>query len=217
MVIPWQTAMISKGIRLDHQIIYRITEPGARVLDLGCGNGDLLYLLAREKGAKVQGIEVNDSAIYECVKKGLSVFHGDIESGLTEYPNQSFDYVILNQSLQEVKKVDDLMEEALRVGSKVIVGFPNFAFWGARLMLFFGGKAPITRSLPYCWNDTPNVRFLSISDFKNFCRGKNFKVMETHYLGKKRSIVLWPNLFAMNGIFVVTKYQRNQEEREFTR
>ena len=205
MVITWQTAMISNGIRLDHQIIYRIVESGARVLDLGCGNGDLLYFLAREKGAKVQGIEVNDSAIYECVKKGLSVFHGDIESGLTEYPKQSFDYVILNQSLQEVEKVDDLIEEALRVGSKVIVGFPNFAFWGARLMLFFRGKAPITRSLPYNWNNTPNVRFLSISDFKDFCREKNLKVKEAHYLGKKRSVTLWPNLFALNAIFVVKK------------
>jgi methionine biosynthesis protein MetW len=205
MVITWQTAMISNGIRLDHQIIYRIVESGARVLDLGCGNGDLLYFLAREKGAKVQGIEVNDSAIYECVKKGLSVFHGDIESGLTEYPKQSFDYVILNQSLQEVEKVDDLIEEALRVGSKVIVGFPNFAFWGARLMLFFRGKAPITPSLPYYWNNTPNVRFLSISDFKDFCREKDLKVKEARYLGKKRSVTLWPNLFALNAIFVVTK------------
>jgi methionine biosynthesis protein MetW len=197
--------MKSNEIRVDHQIIYRIVEPGARVLDLGCGNGDLLYLLAREKGAKVQGIEVNDSAIYECVKKGLSVFHGDIESGLTEYPKQSFDCVVLNQSLQEVEKVDDLIDEALRVGSKVIVGFPNFAFWGARLMLFFRGKAPVTRSLPYNWNNTPNVRFLSISDFKEFCREKNLKVKEAHYLGKKRSIILWPNLFALNAIFVVTK------------
>jgi len=205
MGITWQTPMKSNGIRLDHQIIYRIVESGARVLDLGCGNGDLLYLLAREKAAKVQGIEVNDSAIYECVKKGLSVFHGDIESGLMEYPHQSFDYVILNQSLQEVKKVDDLIEEALRVGSKVIVGFPNFAFWGARLMLFFRGKAPITRSLPYNWNNTPNVRFLSINDFKDFCRGRNLKVKEAHYLGKERTVNLWPNLFALNGIFVVTK------------
>jgi methionine biosynthesis protein MetW len=200
-----QTAMPSDGTRLDHQIICRIVEQGARVLDLGCGNGDLLYLLAREKGAKVQGIEVNDSAIYECVKKGLSVFHGDIESGLAEYPERTFDYVILNQSLQEVKKIEWLMHEALRIGGKIIVGFPNFAFIQARLMLFFRGKAPITASLPYRWYDTPNVRFLSMSDFTDFCREKNFKILEAHYLGKKRSLTLLPNLFALNGIFVVTK------------
>jgi len=195
----------NNGIRLDHQIISRIIEPESRVLDLGCGSGDLLYLLAREKGVKVQGIEVNDSAIYECVKKGLSVFHGDIESGLAEYPDHSFDYVILNQSMQEVKKIDWLVQEALRIGGKIIVGFPNFASLQARVMLFFRGKAPITSSLPYRWHDTPNVRFLSISDFRDFCREKNLKVLEAHYLGKRDRIYFWPNLFAVNAIFAVTK------------
>jgi len=203
--MTWQMVMKSNGIRLDHQIIYRIVEPGARVLDLGCGNGELLYLLAREKGAKVQGIELNDLAIYECVKRGLSVFHGDIESGLAEYPDRSFDYVILNQSLQEVKKIDWLIHEALRIGDKIIVGFPNFAFIQARVMLFFRGKAPITPSLPYRWYDTPNLRFLSISDFQDLCREKNFKVLERHYLGKERTINLWPNLLALSAIFVLTK------------
>ena len=197
--------MASNGIRLDHRIICRIVEPESRVLDLGCGNGDLLYLLAREKGAKVQGIEVNDSAIYECVKRGLSVFHGDIESGLAEYPDRSFDYVILNQSMQEVKKIDWLIGEALRIGDQIIVGFPNFAFLQARFMLFFRGKAPITPSLPYCWHDTPNIRFLSIGDFRDFCREKKLRVREAHCLGKKGIIPFWPNLFALNAIFVVTK------------
>jgi methionine biosynthesis protein MetW len=197
--------MTSNGIRLDHQIICQIVEPEARVLDLGCGNGDLLYLLAREKGARVQGIELNDSAIYECVKKGLSVFHGDIESGLAEYPDRSFDYVILNQSLQEVKKIDWLTGEALRIGGKIIVGFPNFAYLQARWMLFFRGKAPITPSLPYRWHDTPNVRFLSINDFRDFCREKDLRVQDAYYLGENGRVHLWPNLFALNAIFVVTR------------
>ena len=205
MDTTWPIAMTSNGIRLDHQIICQIVEPEARVLDLGCGNGDLLYLLAREKGARVQGIELNDSAIYECVKKGLSVFHGDIESGLAEYPDHSFDYVILNQSLQEVKKIDGLIHEGLRIGGKIIVGFPNFAYLQARWMLFFRGKAPITPSLPYRWYDTPNLRFLSVNDFREFCREKNLKVKEAHYLGKKGRILYWANLFALNAIFVVGK------------
>ena len=196
--------MTSNGIRLDHQIICQIVEPEARVLDLGCGNGDLLYLLAREKGARVQGIELNDSAIYECVKKGLSVFHGDIESGLAEYPDRSFDYVILNQSLQEVKKIGSLTAEALRIGGRIIVGFPNFAYLQARLMLFFRGKAPVIPSLPYRWHDTPNLRFLSISDFRDFCREKDLRVQDAYYLGENRRVHLWPNLFALNAIFVVT-------------
>jgi methionine biosynthesis protein MetW len=144
-------------------------------------------------------------AIYECVKKGLSVFHSDIESGLAEYPDHSFDYVILNQSMQEVKKIDRLIPDALRIGGKIIVGFPNFAFLAARVMLFFRGKAPITSSLPYRWYDTPNVRFLSVSDFQDFCREKNLKIMEAHYLGRDRTIRLWPNLLALNAIFVLTK------------
>jgi len=205
MGTTWPTAMTSNGIRLDHEIICQIVEPGARVLDLGCGNGDLLYLLAREKGARVQGIELNDSAIYECVKKGLSVFHGDIESGLAEYPDRSFDYVILNQSLQEVKKIDWLTGEALRIGGKIIVGFPNFAYLQARLMLFFRGKAPITPSLPYRWHDTPNVRFLSISDFRDFCREKDLRVQDAYYLGETGRVHFWPTLLAPNAIFGVTR------------
>lgn len=192
-------------IPLDYQVIYQIIESGSRVLDLGCGRGELLYLLAKEKNAKVQGIELDDAAIYKCVERGLSVFHGDIDSGLTEYPDQSFDYVILNQSMQQVKRADFAIEESLRVGKKVIVGFPNFVYLTGRLMFFFRGKAPITKSLPYHWYDTPNLRFLSISDFRDFCRKKNIKVLATYFLGNRALVKLWPNLFALNAIFVITK------------
>jgi len=197
--------MKSDFLRLDYKIIYEIIEPAARVLDLGCGSGDLLYLLARDKNAKVQGIELNDEAIYQCVKKGLSVFNSDIESGLVEYPEQSFDYVILNQSMQEVTKVDFIIQEALRVAGKVIVGFPNFAHIAARLRLFSQGRAPMTTALPHCWYDTPNVRCLSVSDFKDFCKEKNIRVLKAYYLGEKKLVRFWPNLFALNAIFVLTR------------
>ena len=192
-------------ISLDHRIIYQIVAPGAKVLDLGCGKGDLLFFLAKEKKAKVQGIELDDQAIYACVEKGLSVFHGDIDSGLQEYPDKTFDYVILNQSMQQVKKVDFVISEALRVGKKVIIGFPNFAHIKARSMLFFRGKAPITSSLPYHWYDSPNIHFLSIVDFKDYCLSKNISIIRVYYLGGKNIVWFWPNLFALNTIFVITK------------
>jgi len=197
--------MLSDTSRSDHRIIYQLVEAGARVLDLGCGNGDLMYLLARKKNARVQGIELDDAAIYECVKKGLSVIHSDIESGLVEYPDRSFDYVILNQSMQEVKRVDMVFEQALRIGTRIIVGFPNFAYIGARLMLFFRGKSPITSSLPYHWNDTPNVRFLSIRDFRDYCNEKRLRILAARYLNAEKEIRFWPNLMALNAIFVLTK------------
>jgi methionine biosynthesis protein MetW len=197
--------MSSEDIRLDHRIIYSIIEHNSRVLDLGCGEGDLLYPLVRDKQVRAQGIELNANAIQECVKKGLSVFHDDIEHSLREYPDHSFDYVILNQSMQEVKKVDCVIQEALRIGSKVIVGFPNFAYIKSRIMLFFQGRSPITESLPYLWFDTPNVRFLSITDFRDFCTEKNILIEEAHYLGEKEIVRFWPNLLALNAIFVLMK------------
>jgi len=191
--------------RLDHQVICEIVEPGSKVLDLGCGNGDLLQLLAERRSAKAQGVEVNNDAIHACVEKGLSVFHSDIDSGLPYYPDQSFDYVILNQSLQEAKKVEAVISEALRVGKKVIIGFPNFAHLEARILMFFGGRAPIVSSLPYEWYSTPNLRFLSIKDFKSFCAAKGYKILALHFLDSQGQVRVLPNLFAQNAIFVITK------------
>ena len=166
--------MATKNIHLDHRIIFSIIEPGSRVLDLGCGEGELLYPLVRDKHVRAQGIELNDKAIQECVKKGLSVFQDDIENSLREFPDNSFDYVILNQSMQEVRKADCVIHEALRIGNRVIIGFPNFAYFKSRSMLFFQGRSPVTKSLPYLWYDTPNVRFLSITDFTDFCAGNGY-------------------------------------------
>ena len=200
--------IINNGIRPDHQVIFDMIEPGSRVLDLGCGTGDLLQLVARDKDARVQGIELDEHAIYECVRKGLSVCQSDIESGLAEYPDGSFDYVILNQSLQEIRKVFFLLREALRVGNRVIVGFPNFAYINARVCLGLGGKAPMTPSLPYRWYDTPNVRFLSISDFRSFCAEKGFAVRKACFLNGERRITFWPNLRALGAIFLLEEKGR---------
>jgi methionine biosynthesis protein MetW len=195
----------NKNLRLDHRIIFGIIEAGSNVLDLGCGSGELLNFLIEEKKVKAQGIELREEAIYECVEKGLSVFHGDIESGLGEYPDDSFDYVILNQSMQETKKIEFVLKESLRVGRKVIVGFPNFAYIRSRFSLFFRGSAPVTPSLPYKWYESPNVHFLSIKDFKDYCNEKGINIIKTYYLGRKNIIKVFPNLFALNAIFVIGK------------
>jgi len=189
--------------RLDHDIVFGLIEPGSRVLDLGCGDGALLFRLAREKGALVRGIECDEQAVQTCVRKGLSVLHGNIEGGLDEYPDCSFDYVIMNQTMQEVRKVDCVIQQARRIGRKVVVGFPNFAHFKSRLILFLKGKAPVTDSLPYLWYDTPNVRFLSVEDFREFCLGKGIPVLEAHYLGQAGEIRRLPNLRALNAVFVL--------------
>ncbi len=195
-------------VRLDHGIICRIIEPGSTVLDLGCGNGDLLVLLREEKKVRGQGIEVDEAAIFQCVEKELSVFHLDFGSGLSSFPDLSFDYVILNQSLQETLHVEFVLNEALRVGKRVVVGFPNFAHIKARMQLFFRGATPVTNSLPHLWYNTPNLHFLTISDFERFTVERKIKVLERHYFTKESLVRFRPNLFAMNAIFVVTRNSR---------
>lgn len=192
-------------MRPDYNIIFNLIEEKSRVLDLGCGEGDLLYLLAQKKDVIGQGIEVNEKAIYKAVEKSLSVFHGDIDSGLFEYPNQSFDYVILNKSLQEIIKADLVIKEALRIGKKVIISFPNFAHIQSRFQMLFRGITPITPSLPYKWHDTPNLHFLSISDFWEYCKEKNIHILKAFYLDGHKNVRFLPNLFAKEAIFLITK------------
>lgn len=189
----------------DYRVILEIVEPSSTVLDLGCGNGDLLSLLVREKGIRAQGIEIDDKAIFDCVAKGLSVFQDDIDTGLPEYGDKSFDFVILNQSIQQVKKPDDVLKEALRVGKKVIVGIPNFAHIKARSQIFFRGRVPVTPSLPYEWHDTPNLHFLSLFDFVDYCRKRNMRIERSVFLGAHGRVRFLPNLFARTGIFVISE------------
>ncbi len=195
--------MSSKEIRLEYRTIVEWIGEGSSVLDLGCGDGELLSLLIRTKDVRAQGIEIDEQAVYQCVAKGVSVFHEDIDNGLPEYGDKSFDYVVLHQSFQQVKKPDIVLKEALRVGRKVIVGFPNFVHYSARFQIFFKGKTPVTPSLPYSWHDTPNFHFLSISDFLVYCRTREIEIKKSFFVGKNRVVKMFPNLLALTGIFLI--------------
>ncbi|MFA6636869.1 MAG: methionine biosynthesis protein MetW [Candidatus Omnitrophota bacterium] len=199
------TARKREDLRFDHRIIGDMIAPGSVVLDVGCGNGDLLEYLTEEKNVKGSGVEISEEAIYLCVEKGLSVSHGDIDSGLREYPDKFFDYVIFNQTMQQVQKPVDAISEALRIGRKVIVGFPNFCNMPARFQLFFTGHVPVTPSLPYTWYDTPNLHFLSIKDFEKFCGSMKIRIEKKVFVSGDFLIRILPNLFAQNGIFQITE------------
>ena len=203
--------MKSDSRRVDHEIILDLVRPRATVLDLGCGDGELLASLVRERQARGQGIEIDNQAVYRCVARGISVIHGDIDSALADYPDNTFDYVILNQSLQQVRQPDPVLQESLRVGREVIVGFPNFAQLSARFQIAIKGQAPVTPSLPFEWYNTPNLHFLSISDFDEYCRNRNIKIKKSVYVGKNGRVRICPNIFAASGIYLIT--QNNHGER----
>lgn len=198
-------ATIPENIQPDHRVILEWIEPGASVLDLGCGNGDLLYHLIKQKGIKGQGVEIDEQAIYKCVARGLNVFHDDIEGGLTDYQNDAFDYTVLDQTFQQIQHVDRALESALRVGKKCIVGFPNFAHYISRFQTFFLGKTPVTKALPYMWYETPNLHSVSILDFQEYCRIKGIVIERKAYLAAEKNVRIMPNFFAQIGLFLISK------------
>ncbi len=200
-------ATISNGSKLEKGIVAGLVKPGSAVLDLGCGDGDLLHTLVTTKGIRGQGIEIDDRAVFRCVEKGLTVLHQDIDEALPEYGDDAFDYVILNFTLQQVRKPDCVLQESLRVGREVILGLPNFAFWRARVQIFFRGRTPVTRSLPYTWHDTPNLHFLSIRDFREYCDEMRITVRDFIALGEHRRERLLPNLTAESAIFRLARLE----------
>jgi len=194
---------VAQRSKLQDGIIAGWTPEGSSVLDLGCGDGDLLSLLVSAKKVRAQGIEIDPAALRNCVAKGLNVFQEDIDGGLTVFPDGSFDLVILNESMQVVKKPDFVLREALRVGKRAIVAFPNFAHYSSRLQILFG-KVPVTPSLPYEWYDTPNLHFLSTRDFVEYCGKRGFRVERSAFIAKERRVRFLPNLFAQVGIFEIS-------------
>ena len=197
---------MSDTIRIDHKYIIDMIAPNSHVLDLGCGDGTLLDLLIKHKDCRATGIEINEQEIYKCVERGVTVSHGDIDSGLEDYSDKRFDYVILNESLQEILSPEKVIAEALRVGKRVIVGIPNFCNLSARLQILLFGQVPVTVGLPYKWYNTPNIRFLSIKDFRYFCAERGITIERERALGIHKEVFIKRNLFAYSAIFLIKKY-----------
>jgi len=157
------------GSRVDLLLVAQMVAPGSKVLDVGCGDGELLQLLAERGGVDGRGIELSREGVNECVAKGLAVIQGDADTDLVDYPNDAFDYVILSQTLQATRRPREVLEHMLRIGRHAIVSFPNFGFWRVRLELLFAGRMPQTEILPYTWYDTPNIHHCTIKDFRQLC------------------------------------------------
>jgi methionine biosynthesis protein MetW len=201
-------------VRWDHLFIVDVVPQGARVLDLGCGRGTLLKMLKERKGVRGTGIEIVEEKVYEAVTKGVTVYHGDFNEGLSYYPDNSFDYVVLSQTLQEAHETVTVLREALRVGRYVVASFPNFGHWKSRLQLLVTGRAPVTGSLPYQWYDTPNIHSLTIKDFAEFTRDQGIAIVRSFYVGGRGRLRFWPNLRAAYGVFVLEKVAASVENGE---
>lgn len=194
--------------RLDYELIDSLIEPKSRVLDIGCGDGELLSRLIKDKQVKGEGIELDQDLVVHCINRGVSVIHRDIERGLDQYPTDTFDYAILSQTLQTVKDPEKVFKELLRVANKVIISFPNFGHYKCRLQLLFKGRAPRTKQLPFRWYDSPNIHCLTLKDFDRFCEQLGATIEKKIPLGKSSltPISFAPNIFATQAVYVTSKY-----------
>ena len=195
---------IYRGKRIDYDTIVDLVEPGSRVLDIGCGKGELLCRLKRLKNVQGLGLELREKNVIQAIKCGIPIIHSDIGHGLAGLPDQSFDYVLLSMTLQVLKKPAPALREMVRVGKKCIVSFPNFALWRVRVKALLTGHAPITRNLPYAWYQSPNRHALSMKDFRLFCQQLNLKIEREIPLTSKGVTHFWPNLFAEEALYVIS-------------
>lgn len=199
--------------RIDYKIISNFIENKSSVLDLGCGDGSLLAYLIKNNDIKGEGIEISEEGMRSSIERGLAVHHGNIDEGLKEYGDNSFDYVILSQTLQMTNQPVLVINEMLRVGKYAIISFPNFGHYAMRFQLALYGRMPVTKAFPFQWYDTPNIRHTTINDFKSFCLDNDFYIEQKIYLRDFQNQLTFPifhNIRARLAIFVLRR--KNNED-----
>ena len=204
----WDPEAYSRNGAFVHQLAGGVLEwldarPGERVLDLGCGDGELLKWLAENKGVDARGVEIDGARVQRAIARGVSVFQSDIDSGLADYPDGAFDYVILSQTLQETRHPREVLRIMLRVGRRGIVAFPNFGHWRVRASMLLSGRAPRTKLFPFEWYDSPNIHFLTVHDFEALAALEHMVIERRYFLAGRRRVKVLPNLLAEVAIYLV--------------
>ena len=191
------------------EVIKNWIDSGSKVLDLGCGNGEILNILSKELEATVLGVEINQNDINQCIQSGLNVIQQNIDEGLDNFGDESFDMVIMSQTIQVLKQPKQALEEVTRIGSRSIVTIPNFGYWSTRLSLLFSGKMPVTGSLPNNWYNTPNIHLCTIKDFEILCEQSEINILEKRFFnsngGESVLAKVLPNIFAATAMYKISK------------
>ncbi len=189
--------------RSDYAIIGELIQPGTKVLDLGCGDGELLAWLQETKRVEARGVEIDRNRVQRAIARGVTVYQGDIAESLSDYPEGTFDYVILSQTLQEVRRPLHVLQEILRVAERVVIAFPNFGHWRVRWTHLISGRAPRTELFPYEWYASPNIHFLTLLDFEEVAAREHWTVERRIYLSGHRKVRLLPNLLAEVAVYMI--------------